>query len=98
MEFFEVLLSTKFAATSICRRCGNHGSHSLVYCWRCGDKFTRLLEPTRRQLMTIAFNSNDYGRSAFRADYQAALLKRTLESKGFTEREFIKYCDDNLIS
>ena len=39
-ELFESLLNER-VYKGICRRCGNHASHALIYCGRCGDKFFR---------------------------------------------------------
>ncbi len=96
IELFEGFLGLR-VYNGICRRCGEHASHQLVYCSRCGDTFFRPKEKcTLFELIKIADISTGRKTSCFRPDFQAAVFKRKLKERGCSDKEFQTYIEDKL--
>lgn len=81
----------------LCRRCGNSATHSLIYCKNRGDKFFRPAEPMKLIRATeIVSHSNGTGGNYYKPDYQAAIHKLRIKRYGYTEKDFIEYCNKKL--
>jgi len=95
-KLFENLLNKK-VYKGICRKCGNHASHTIIYCKKCGEKFFRpTTKCTMWEMIKIADVSIGRKTSSFRPDYQAAVYKRYLKEHGFSDKEFQLYIENKL--
>lgn len=99
IQFFDEILNQTVnningGVRGICKRCGNIQTHSLIWCKQCGDKFfIPGNKMTVFDLMKIVRNSTGRDKEAYRPSYQAAIYKRKLRKLGYTEKEFIVYCE-----